>query len=158
MSMFTFETSRIIDAPPEPIYAVIADYHGGHNDILPRPYFQEMTVTEGGYGAGTRMTVKMKVFGKEYVYNQVVTEPEPGRMIKDTDVDTGEGAAFVLDPLDGGRRTKVTIVSEFVKEKGFAGLMQRLIVPPISRFVLNKELRNLADYVANQQTNTVATH
>ena len=158
MTMFQMETTQIIDAPAEAIYAVLADYHVGHNAILPRPYFQEMTVLEGGHGAGTRLRIKMKILGKEYTFNQIVSEPEPGRIIKDTDIHTGEGAAFILDPIGDGQRTKVTILSEFIKETGFAGIMQRLITPPISRFVLKKELRNLAEYVANQaQTNSVAT-
>lgn len=157
MTMLAVETSKIINAPAPAIHAVIADYHGGHQEILPRPYFTEMIVKEGGYGAGTRLTVKMNFFGMKYTYNQIVTEPEIGRIIKDTDINTGEGATFILDPLDDGQRTKVSIIIDMEIGSGIGAMMKKLTTPPLIRFIMNKELDNLAEVVAKQEASASTT-
>ena len=37
------EVSAVIDAPPAEVYAVFADYRGSHPQVLPKPYFGELT-------------------------------------------------------------------------------------------------------------------
>lgn len=53
MSNIHVEVSSIIGASPERVYDIISDYHEGHRAILPPQYFTDMTVIEGGKGAGT---------------------------------------------------------------------------------------------------------
>jgi hypothetical protein len=150
MTVIYITAARVIDAPAADIYAVLSDYRVGHNAILPKPYFQEMMVEEGGRGEGTMIRVRMRIFGQEFRYHQRVTEPEPGCLLVETDVDTGLSSSFTLEPLNGGRQTRVTIQSEFRLSPGFKGWMERLMNPPITRHIFNRELRNLEDYLKTQ--------
>ncbi len=61
MSTYQTQASKIINAHPEQIYAIISDYHEGHPAILPSRYFTEMVVTAGGQGEGTTATVGMNM-------------------------------------------------------------------------------------------------
>lgn len=150
MSMLNIIASAVIDASPEDIYAVFSDYEVAHKAILPKPYFAEMVVLAGGQGAGTVVDVYMDVFGSKKTYHLSVTEPEPGRLLVETDYKTGERTHFIMEPLSDGK-TKVTIDSKFATSPGFAGKMERLITPPVSRYIFKKELENLAAYLREKE-------
>ena len=53
MSKSRFEASAIIDARPEEIYGILADYRDQHPRIVPAEYLRGLEVEAGGYGAGT---------------------------------------------------------------------------------------------------------
>ncbi len=156
MSTIRAEASDVIDARPEAIYTVISDYREGHPAILPGPYFTELTVENGGQGAGTVIRFGMKVMGVKKLYREAVTEPEPGRVLVETDANAGVMTAFTLESLDGGERTRVTIATESSASPGFTGVMERLMNPPITRHIFRQELRQLADYVRSQATTVSA--
>jgi ribosome-associated toxin RatA of RatAB toxin-antitoxin module len=153
MGLMRVESSAVIPARPEAIYAVLADYREAHPAILPKPYFTELKVEEGGQGAGTVIHVRMKVFGVESEFHQIVSEPEPGRVLAETDLNTGLTSTFTVEPLNGGGQSRVTIATEFNPRPGFMGFMERLFNPPIMRRIFNQELQNLADYVGDQAAN-----
>jgi len=149
MTIIRAEAAKVIDASPEAIYAVLADYHVGHKAILPQPFF-EVIIEKGGQGAGTLMWTHVTVFGKKYSYHQLVSEPEPGRVIKETDIDTGQFSSFTLDPLNGGKQTRVTIHAEEPAKPGIVGFLGRFTQPPVMRRMFMVELNNLAAYVRNE--------
>ncbi len=150
MSMIHSEASAVIDARPEELYAVVSDYHVGHPAILPKPYFTELTVEKGGQGEGTIIRTRLKAFGREFSFHQVVTEPEPGRLLVETDMDTGQFSSFTFEPLNGGKQTRVTIIAENPASPGFTGFLERLTQPAFNRRLFQQELRNLADYVRSK--------
>ena len=150
MSLIHAEASHVIDARPEQIYAILSDYHEGHPAILPKPYFTELTVEKGGTGAGTVIRVGIKVLGLERTYHMIVSEPEPGRVLVETDIDTGQTSTFTVEPLNGGTQSRVTIATDFKGSPGFAGFMEKWLNPPITRRIFKKELRQLADYVRHK--------
>ena len=147
MGTITVAESAIIDASPQAVYEVIADYRVGHAAILPKPYFEEMTVVKGGRGAGTELRLRMKVFGQTIHYHQIVSEPEPGRVIEEREIGTDQVTTFTFDPVDDGQRTRVTITSLFPVEPGIKGILQRLTQPPVTRRLYRQELQNLAEYL-----------
>lgn len=152
MSVIHAEYSTVIDANAKDIYAVLADYHVGHAAILPRPPFTDLIVEKGGIGAGTVLTTRVKAYGRIMSYHQVVSEPEPGRVIMEKDMDTAQYSMFTLDPLNGGKQTRVTIFCEFPVVPGFEGVLQRMFQPAYSRGILKQELHNLAHYLHNNAT------
>src|SRR6266851_1594433 len=109
MSGVQVKYSMVIDARPEELYAVLSDYHVGHPAILPRPPFTDLVVEKGGKGAGTVILSHVKMFGRTTSYHQEVSEPEPGRVLVEKDMDTGQYSKFTLDPLNAGKQTRVTI-------------------------------------------------
>lgn len=150
MSTITIETSRTIDGKPADVYAVIADYVDGHPHILPRPYFTDVTVTEGGIGAGTALVVHMSVYGAKATYHLRVREPEPGRVLVEEDPAAGVVTTFTVEPVNGNGQSRVTIATESRTSPGLKGLMERLLNPPITRKIYREELEQLAGVVKDR--------
>lgn len=153
METMTIEASDIIPANAETVYAVIADYEVGHQAILPRPAFREMTVLEGGYGAGTRIHLHVRVWGQSSYFEQIVEEPEPGRVIVEREVHTGQYTTFTLDPISDNQ-TRVTITSVMPISSGWRGWLERFAQPSIMRNLFEEELGKLADYVTRNEVVT----
>ncbi len=147
MTMLHAENSEVIYARPEAIYAVLSDYEQGHPAILPKQYFTELVVEQGGQGAGTILRGALKVWGTEYRFHQIISEPEPGHILMETDLDNGQSTKFIVESLDGGQRTRVTIASDFPVSPGLMGLTERLVKPAVTRRIYAAELSQLAAYV-----------
>lgn len=148
MSHTHVEYAADIDASPEKVHAVITDYHVGHPAIVPKPEFHNWKVEQGGKGAGSIISFDATVMGQTVHYRQSITEPEPGRVISEDDDALGVFTKFILDPLDGGKRTRVTISTDFRDKAGFAGFVERMLNPMIAKGLYKRELQNLAEYVA----------
>lgn len=146
MQTITIEMSNIIPAPIETVYSVIADYKVGHQAILPKPAFREMKVLEGGYGAGTRLSVHVRLWGQSYYYDQIVEEPIRGQVLVEREMNTGQVTRFTLKSLSD-TQTQVTIMSVNPLSSGFKGFLERISQPMIIRNLFKIELENLADYV-----------
>ncbi len=146
MAAIIVEYGQVINARPEAIWKVLADYRVSHPAILPPP-FTSLTVESGGFGAGTRVWTKLRVFGREIVYHQAVTEPEPGHLLLETDVGTGQWSSFRLDPVNGGDSTRVTIHSEFPASNAVTAFLVGLGQKPMSRRTMKQELNNLEQYI-----------
>ncbi len=155
MTTFHVEESLLINARAEELYAVVADYRIGHPAILPKPYFQDLTIEKGGLGAGTVIRANVKVLGKLYPLHHVISEPEPGRVFQESEVDKpGEFTQFRFEPVNGGAQTRVTIATEFVASPGLLGFMERLTKPGLVHKMYRQELRNLAEVAGAPQAVT----
>lgn len=147
MNMLHAEYAAEIEAPQDVIYGIFADYRNSHPAILPKPYFSDLSVEQGGVGAGTVVSGAVRVYGTSYPFHLVVSEPEPGRVLVETDTETQQVTKFILEPLASGR-TRVTIASDFPVSAGFAGFMERLVKPGVTRRIYKAELERVARYVA----------
>lgn len=132
-----------LDAPPERVYALLADYRGGHPRILPAPYFEGLRVERGGVGAGTVITFRMRLGGRGRDFHADVTEPEPGRVLAEADRLSGAVTTFTVDGLGSGDRSRVTIATTW-ERPGLAGWVDRLMAPGVLRRVYEAELAQLA--------------
>jgi len=146
MSKYEVAVSKVIPAPADKVYPVFADYIESHPAILPKE-FTGLTVSEGGYGAGTVMEVGMKVFGVKVVLNLTATEPEPGRILAEEDKEAGVYTTFSVEPINGGEQSHVTIATQFRASPGIKGAVEKLINRPVTRRIYNDELDNVAAYV-----------
>lgn len=147
MNQMQVSYSAVIDARPQQVHAVISDYHVGHVAILPKPEFQELIVEQGGQGEGTVTRIKMKVMGREFIYHHKISEPEPGRTLKETDLDTGLGTLFTFEPVGDGSQTRVTITTDFPARSGLAGAIERWLTTRVTQRLYKRELDNLAAYL-----------
>jgi hypothetical protein len=145
MNTAIIEASAFLKARPADVYNVLADYRVGHNAILPKPYFVEMRVEEGGFGAGTAITVDMEVYGVKRTMRMRVTEPQKGYILEETDIDTGTQTHFIFDAAEGG--TRLTIHTKMNFADGFMGFIEKLTTPAIIRNIYKKELQNIAEYL-----------
>lgn len=147
---YRVSSGTTIGARPARIYAAIADYKQQHPHIVPPEYFRRLDVIEGGVGAGTRTRVEMRVLGTTHVFEQVVTEPEPGRVLVESNQDGSGVTTFTVDGADGGESAHVTIATDFEARPGIAGLVERLFTSMMLPRIYRKELERLAKYVAQQ--------
>jgi hypothetical protein len=147
MQPFEVSASRTIPAPPDVVYRTLADYRTEHPRILPKPYFASLIVEEGGVGAGTVFRAEMQVLGAKQTMRMTVSEPEPGRVLIETDPEAGITTTFTVTPLMDGTICALRIASVWRPAPGLRGLGQRLLNPPISRYIYNKELRLIVDYL-----------
>lgn len=142
MGQFHVSVTEVIAAPVEAVYALLADYQHGHPSILPPQYFKELTVEEGGQGAGTVVRVVMETMGNRQTYRFTISEPVPGRVLLEEDASAGAITRFTLEPLDAGR-TRVTITTDGRTVDGMRGFVERRLAPALLRRVYQDELRLL---------------
>lgn len=132
-------------APAQTIYNIIADYRNSHPAILPKPYFLFLDVEENGVGEGTIVRFQMRLLGQTRSFRALITEPEPGRILQETDLDTNIPTTFTVVPLGHENHTKVTITTE-LKNRGFVeGLMAKALLQKIYA----RELGLLAEIAEN---------
>ena len=149
MTTHRFSASALIESPAEELYAIIADYHHGHPQILPKPPFVALIVEQGGVGAGTIIRVEMRVLGQRQMFRALVTEPEPERVLVETN-DTGYVTTFTVDTTPGGQQAYVTIATEMVGRNGLLGSLECWFVRRLLRPVYVKELEQLAAVAAKR--------
>ena len=144
---FRVSVSGRIGAPPVQVYAVIADYKEHHPRIVPPEYFRRLDVLEGGVGAGTRTQIEMRVLGVTRVFEQVVTEPQPGRVLMETNQDGSAVTTFTVQPAGTYAATQLTITTDITARPGLAGFVERLFTSAMLRRIYQKEFARLAEYV-----------
>jgi hypothetical protein len=145
MKHYRVSASRRVDVAPAVVYAVIADYGGHHPHIVPPEYFERLDVLEGGVGAGTRTRVVMRVLGKRQVFEQVITEPEPGRVLMEENTDGSAVTTFTVE-ASGEGSSHVTIATEFPLHPGIHGVLERMAVSFLFPRIYEKELARLEGY------------
>src|SRR6185503_6959795 len=96
------QVSGLVNAPPSVVHTVLADYRNGHPNIIPREYFTKLEVEEGGFGAGTRILGEIRLLGTTKTFRHVVSEPEPGRLLVESDTSGSSVTTFTIEPRDQG--------------------------------------------------------
>jgi hypothetical protein len=134
---------RRIDAPARRVYHYIRDFREHHPRFLP-PQFSDFQVESGGVGAGTVHSFTMTLGGRSTQYRVRVGEPEPGRVLIESDPSRRMLTTFTVDPeLDGGSR--VRIETRWFTD-GLQGLVERIVAPRMLRRVYQAELNLLDRY------------
>ena len=146
MSQVNVAVSATINAPASKVYPILADYRNHHPNILPKAYFTGLEVEEGGIGEGTLFRAGMKVMGQTQHFRMRVTEPEPGRVMAETDLDNGLVTKFIVEPR-GNDQSEVTFDTTFQASPGLKGWLERLTAPSFLRRVYRVELQQLNEYV-----------
>jgi hypothetical protein len=145
------EVTGTIDAPPAEVYAIFADYRTLHPQILPKPTFGDLIVEQGGVGAGTIFRTSITVMGQTTHYHMEVTEPEPGRVLVETDSKLGVVSSFTIEPLEGGKKSRVTIATDWMPSSGVMGWIEKLTTPGFMRKLYETELQNVREFVKERQ-------
>ena len=140
---------RMIGAPPAAVYAVLADYTTRHPKIMPAPPFSDLEVESGGVGAGTVFHITVRTLGRRRRLHMRVAEPEPGRVLTETNLDTGVVTEFTVAPGDGRSRTLAGMSSEWETKGGLRGLADRLLTPRLMGRMFAKQLHQLDQYLGS---------
>jgi uncharacterized protein YndB with AHSA1/START domain len=147
MGQVTVRAAAVLDARPEDVYAAIADYHEGHPSILPRANLYDLRVEQGGYGAGTIIHFKSRALGVERSFHHRVSEPEPGRVLVEQDVDPNAvpnvTTTFTVTSVGQGQKSQVEISTTMQPSPGLKGWVERAVVRIVNPPVYRKELKLL---------------
>lgn len=159
MGQISARAVSVLAARPEDVYETIADYHDGHPSILPRENLYDLQVEQGGRGEGTIIRFKARILGAEQAFHHRVSEPEPGRVLVEQDIEARQNVTttFTVTPLDEGRNSQVEIKTTMNPSPGLRGLLERLIVPMANPPIYRKELK-LLEVVAQQRAERVGEH
>ena len=138
----TFSAERLIAAPADVIYHVIANYRDHHrpDGFLPDA-FSDLTIHRGGVGAGTDVSWVLEAGGRKRTIRALVSEPEPGRTLVETS--PGIETTFTIEPAAAGSRVRFTTVLD---EPGIGGILNRLFAPRLIRPIYDEELEQLDAY------------
>ena len=140
--MLRVEARATIGASARDAYRMIADYRTGHTRIIPPRFFRNLQVEKGGYGAGTLIRYDLLAFGTTYHARARVTEPEPGRVLVETDLEKGAVTTFTVEPL-GASQSRVTIATALPTRSGLVGWLERAMTGRFLRRVYAAELAQL---------------
>ena len=153
MRQIYVKEAAVLDARPEDVYATIADYHNGHPRILPKENLYDLQVEQGGFGAGTIMRFKSKMLGVERTFYQRVSEPEPGRVIVEQDIDSPQNfvTTFTITPVEQGQKSQVEIATTLNASPGLVGIIEQMMMPRAITPIYRKELK-LLEAVAQKRS------
>jgi hypothetical protein len=141
----TASAERRIDAPASRVYAYIADFRHHHPNILP-PQFSDLVIEQGGCGAGTVLRFTLTAGGRTATARVRVDEPEPGRVLTETQVDGAREMTTTFTVEAAPRGTSRVRIETELESAGLQALVERIVVPRMLRRLYAEELRLLDDY------------
>jgi len=147
----TITAERRMTAPPELIYHCLANYRDHHrpDGFLP-PAFSDFRVESGGVGAGTILRYKLTAGGRTREYRTKIAEPEPGRVL--TESDTGSSAVTTFTVSPQGPASLVQISGTWDGAGGIGGLFERIFAPRVLRAIYTDELKLLDAYARERRS------
>ena len=135
-----------VGAPADLTYRLIAD-DAHHAKFLPDA-FSDFETVEGGVGAGTVHRFKLAAGGKVRDYLMRVDEPQPGRVLTETDQNSSLVTTFSVTPA--GDTCTVKIETTWQGAGGVGGFFERTFAPKVMRKMYADELRRLDEYARAQ--------
>src|SRR5487761_751506 len=143
MGTIHVSAERAVDAPAETVYGYLADMHEHHPRFLP-PAFSDFKVEFGGVGAGTITRFKVTAGGRSREYRMQVAEPEPGRVLTESDTNASLVTTFTVTPENAASRVRISTTWEGAG--GIGGFFERLFAPRVMRGIYVDELERLNAY------------
>jgi len=143
MGRLAVSAERVVGAPVATVYACIADVRRHHPHFLP-PAFSDFGVEEGGVGAGSVVHFTFTAGGRSRRYRTVMDEPEPGRVITETDTGSSLVTTFTVTGEDQGTRVRIDTVWDGAG--GVGGFFERRFAPRALRKIYLDELARLDAY------------
>lgn len=142
MSTIRVSAESDIAAPADRVYRVLSNYRDHHPRILP-PAFSNFVVEQGGVGAGTVMRFDMTTMGRTQSARHRVEEPEPGRVLREIDLDRDLETTFTVTPKGDGSTVRIDTVWN---EGGLMGQVMKVLAPRVLSPIYREELQNLDRY------------
>ena len=149
MARIAVSAEGTVEAPADTVYRYIADMREHHPRFLP-PAFSDFRVESGGVGAGTILRYKLTAGGRTREYRTMIAEPEPGRVL--TESDTGSSAVTTFTVSPQGPASLVQISGTGDGAGGIGGLFERIFAPRVLRAIYTDELKRLDAYARERRS------
>jgi hypothetical protein len=147
MSTIHVSADGVVNAPAPVVYGYLADMREHHPHFLPGA-FSDFEVVSGGVGAGTVTRFKVTAGGRTRQYRMQVAEPEPGRVLTETDTESSLVTTFTVDP--DGESSRVEISTSWEGAGGIGGFFERTFAPRVMKGIYAEELAALDRYAQQQ--------
>lgn len=147
MATIHVSEARVVSAPAEQVYSYLADMREHHPRFLP-PAFSDFEVETGGVGAGTVTRFTLNAGGRQRKYRMRVDEPEPGRVLTESDTESSLVTRFTVEPAKGGSRVEISTTWEGAG--GIGGFFERTFAPRAMRRLYMDELERLDAYARSR--------
>jgi uncharacterized protein YndB with AHSA1/START domain len=149
MARIVVSAEGTVDAPAETVYRYIADMREHHPRFLP-PAFSDFQVESGGVGAGTITRFKVTAGGRTREFRTKVAEPEPGRILTESDTNSSSVTTFTVSPH--GTASLVRISTSWDGAGGIGGVFERVFAPGVMRAIYADELKRLDAYARERRS------
>jgi Polyketide cyclase / dehydrase and lipid transport len=143
MGTIHVSSEQEVGAPAEVVYSYLADMRNHHPRFLP-PAFSNFEVESGGVGAGTIIKYTLTAGGRTRQYRAQVAEPEPGRVLTESDTNSTAVTTFTVTPQ--GESSAVKIATTWQGAGGVGGFFERTFAPRVLRGIFADELKRLDSY------------
>jgi Polyketide cyclase / dehydrase and lipid transport len=118
------EVERTVDAPTERVWALLRDYRVARPRSLSE-HFSDYGVLQGGAGAGTVITYRLRVGRHDHEHVVVVEEPVAARMLRERARGSFLLSTWTLTPGGDGERTMVRLALG-LRDRQFTGWLARV--------------------------------
>lgn len=139
----TASAERRIHVPADQVYGYIRDYQGHHPYFLPSE-FGRLVVEAGGVGAGTVIRFPITVAGRTRTMRARIDEPEPGRVLTETDLEDGAITTWTVEAT--GEFECLVRIETAYERRGLRGMVERMTAPGMLEHIYDAELRLLGKY------------
>ncbi|MGA3353336.1 MAG: SRPBCC family protein [Acidimicrobiales bacterium] len=154
MGKLEVSAERTIEAPADTVFGYLADMREHHPRFLP-PAFSDFGIEAGGVGAGTITHFKLTAGGRTREYRMSVAEPEPGRVLAESDTNSSLVTTFTVVAEEA--QCLVRISTSWQGARGVGGIFERLFAPRVMRGLYLDELERLNTYALEQASSGTAT-
>ena len=145
MAQVVAQTERLVAASPQRVRAFLVDYQNNRPRILPAEYFRDYRVEQGGDGAGTVISYRLRAGGRERAYRMRVEEPmEDGPILEERDTGSSLVTTWTLSPAGEGEQTMVSLTSRWEGASGIGGFFERMFAPRALRRLYGEVLEKLS--------------
>lgn len=138
---------RVVGAPAEVVYRCIAGMQEHHHRFLP-PAFSGFEVESGGVGASSIVRHHLSAGGRNRAFRMVVAEPEPGRVLTESDANSSLVTTFTVDAENGAARVRISTTWDGAG--GIGGFFERRFAPRAMHALYLDELERLEAYARAQ--------
>src|SRR3979490_1708523 len=121
-----------------------------HHPRLPPPAVSDFRGECGGVGAGTTRRYKLTAGGRTREYRTKIAEPEPGRVLTESDTGSSAVTTFMVSPQ--GPASLVPISGTWDGAGGFGVLFERIFAPRVLRAIYTDELKRLDAYARERRS------
>jgi uncharacterized protein YndB with AHSA1/START domain len=147
MAKIVVSAERTVEAPADAVYRYVSDMRDHHPHYLP-PAFSDFQVESGGTGAGTVTRFKVTAGGRTREYRMRVDEPEPGRVLTESDTGSSLVTTTTVSPRDGAALVRIS--TSWDGAGGIGGFFEKMFAPRAMRAIYTDELERLAAYAREQ--------
>lgn len=138
---------RVINALPESVFAVLADYKNQRPRML-TPNFLDYKVEKGGIGDGTVVSYRLHSANRERAYHMRVDEAVRGQVLTERDSNSSLVTTWSVTPVNNGQSTRVRVTTEWEGGTGTKGFFERTFAPLGLRRIYNQMLDSLEQLLA----------